>query len=111
MFEPEVINRFRVPPGKEIRLKDYDPGWAKTKEMKELSKDAVKERFKAILEKDLKELAHAAPAVQKAADMLLTEFLPNSPSNLPQGSGVVKKMANREIIQVGLPDGYRLRYL
>src|SRR2546421_11303336 len=59
MFELEVINRFRVPPGKEIRLKDYDPGWAKTREMKELSKDTVKERFKAILEKDLKELAEA----------------------------------------------------
>jgi len=25
MFEPEVIDQFRVPPGKQIRLKDYAP--------------------------------------------------------------------------------------
>jgi hypothetical protein len=42
-----------------IRLKDYDPAWAKSKEMKELGKDAIKERFKTILEKDLVELEKA----------------------------------------------------
>jgi PPK2 family polyphosphate:nucleotide phosphotransferase len=48
-----------VSPNKKIRLKDYDPGWAQTKEMKELGKDQIKERFKAILQKDLRELAKA----------------------------------------------------
>jgi PPK2 family polyphosphate:nucleotide phosphotransferase len=59
MFEPEVIDLFRVPPNKKIRLKDYDPGWAQTKEMKELGKNQVKERYKTVLENDLKELAKA----------------------------------------------------
>jgi PPK2 family polyphosphate:nucleotide phosphotransferase len=59
MFEPEVIDLFRVPPNKKIRLKDYDPGWAQTKEMKELGKNQIKERYKTILENDLKELAKA----------------------------------------------------
>src|SRR5438132_13998986 len=58
MIDREIIDRIRVPPGKEIRLKDYDTGWA-TKEMKELGKDTVKERAKAILEKNLQELAIA----------------------------------------------------
>src|SRR5713101_2611069 len=58
MIDREIIDRLLVPPGKEIRLKDYDTGWA-TKEMKELGKDAVKERAKAILEKNLQDLAIA----------------------------------------------------
>jgi hypothetical protein len=32
MIRKEIIDLFRVPPGKKIRLKDYDPGWAWTKE-------------------------------------------------------------------------------
>jgi hypothetical protein len=31
MIQPEIIDRLRVPPGKKIRLKDYDTGWAQTK--------------------------------------------------------------------------------
>jgi PPK2 family polyphosphate:nucleotide phosphotransferase len=55
----ELIERFRVPPGKKLRLKDHDPGWAQTKELKELGKDVVKERAQEILARNLGELAEA----------------------------------------------------
>jgi hypothetical protein len=56
MIRQDIIELFRVPPGKKIRLRDYNPGWAQTKEMKELGKDDVKARAKAILEKNLEDL-------------------------------------------------------
>src|SRR2546430_12502354 len=59
MIRQDIIELFRVPPGKKIRLRDYNPGWAQTKEMKELGKDDVKARAKAILEKNLEDLAEA----------------------------------------------------
>ena len=67
MLAKEIIEALRVPPGKRIRLKDYDTGWAQTKELKELGKEAVKERAKYILEKNLEELA-AAQDLLYAAD-------------------------------------------
>src|SRR5262245_38128735 len=59
MIQKEIIDLFRVPPGKDVRLKDLDTGWAQTKELKDLGKDAVKERTKEILEKNLADLAEA----------------------------------------------------
>jgi len=59
MFDREVVDALRVPPGKRIRLKDYDTGWAQNKELKALGKEMVKERAKAILEANLEELASA----------------------------------------------------
>ncbi|MCI0378302.1 MAG: polyphosphate kinase 2 family protein [Gemmataceae bacterium] len=59
MPERPFIKLFRVPAGKKISLKDYDPGWRQSKELEELGKDEVKSRAKAILEKDLAELAKA----------------------------------------------------
>jgi PPK2 family polyphosphate:nucleotide phosphotransferase len=59
MIRKDIIELFRVPPGKKIRLRDYDTGWAQTKEMKELGKDDIKERARIILEKNLEELAEA----------------------------------------------------
>jgi PPK2 family polyphosphate:nucleotide phosphotransferase len=59
MLESELIKLFRVPPGKKVRLKDFDPGWAGTKEMRELGKDAVKRRAKEYLKQNLEELAEA----------------------------------------------------
>jgi PPK2 family polyphosphate:nucleotide phosphotransferase len=59
MIRKDIIELFRVPPGKKIRLRDYNPGWAQTKEMKELGKDDIKERAKAILQKNLEDLAEA----------------------------------------------------
>jgi PPK2 family polyphosphate:nucleotide phosphotransferase len=55
----EVIDKLRVPPGKKIRLKDYDPGWAQTKELKELGKDVVKARAQEILQENLADLTEA----------------------------------------------------
>jgi PPK2 family polyphosphate:nucleotide phosphotransferase len=50
---------FRVPPEKKVRLKDYDPGWMGTKEMRRLGKDVLKEKAKAFLEQNLEQLANA----------------------------------------------------
>jgi PPK2 family polyphosphate:nucleotide phosphotransferase len=59
MIRKDIIELFRVPPGKKIRLRDYDTGWAQTKEMKELGKDDIKERARIILENHLEDLAEA----------------------------------------------------
>jgi PPK2 family polyphosphate:nucleotide phosphotransferase len=60
MIPQNLIERLlRVPPGKKIRLKDYDSGWAQTKELKELGKDAVKARAQEILAQNLTDLAEA----------------------------------------------------
>jgi PPK2 family polyphosphate:nucleotide phosphotransferase len=59
MIRKEIIKLFRVPPGTRIRLRDYDTGWAQTKELKELGKEVVKDRARAILEQNLEDLAEA----------------------------------------------------
>jgi PPK2 family polyphosphate:nucleotide phosphotransferase len=55
----DLLHLFRVPPGKNVRLKSYDPGWEQTRELKELGKEVVKERAKHLLETNLAELAEA----------------------------------------------------
>jgi PPK2 family polyphosphate:nucleotide phosphotransferase len=59
MIRKEVIEHFRVPLGKKVRFRDHDSGWAQTKELQELGKDAVKQRAKEILEENLADLAEA----------------------------------------------------
>src|SRR6516162_146256 len=59
MIPPELIDLIKLKPGKKVRLKDYDTGWAQTKELKELGKDVIKEQAKEILDKNLKDLAEA----------------------------------------------------
>jgi PPK2 family polyphosphate:nucleotide phosphotransferase len=59
LIRKDLIESFRVPPGKRIKLKDYDPGWMHTKELKNLGKEAVKERAQQILQENLVELAEA----------------------------------------------------
>ena len=59
MIRKDIIDRFRVPAGTTIRLKDYDPGWAQTDEMEELGKEALKERARAILDQNREDLAQA----------------------------------------------------
>jgi hypothetical protein len=59
MIRKDIIELFRVPPGEKILLRDYNPGWAQTKEMKELGKDDMKERARIILEKNLEDIAEA----------------------------------------------------
>jgi len=59
MIRQALMERFRVAPGKKVRLADHDPGWAQTKELKELGKDVVKERAQEILAQNLEDLAEA----------------------------------------------------
>ena len=59
MIQKEIIDVFRVPPGKSVRLKDHHSGWAQTEELKELGKDATKERSQEILNQNLADLAQA----------------------------------------------------
>jgi PPK2 family polyphosphate:nucleotide phosphotransferase len=59
MISPDIIDLFRLKPGKKVRLKDHDTGWAQTKELKELGKDVVKEQTREILDKNLEDLAEA----------------------------------------------------
>ncbi len=59
MIPPHVLDRFRVAPGEKFRLKDHDPGWEPAEQVRELGKDAVKERAQQSLEESLSELAEA----------------------------------------------------
>jgi PPK2 family polyphosphate:nucleotide phosphotransferase len=59
MIRPDIIDLFRVKPGKRLRLKDHDTGWAQTEELKELGKDVIKERAAEILEQSRTNLAAA----------------------------------------------------
>src|SRR5262245_24201855 len=59
MINQEILDLLRVQPGKKFRLKDHDPGWAQSPELEEAGKGAVKERARAILEKNLAELTEA----------------------------------------------------
>ena len=52
----ELIDQFRVSPGKSVRLKDFDPGWEGDPNV---SKEVRKEQAKKLLSEDLSALAHA----------------------------------------------------
>ena len=67
MIRPELLDRLRVKPGKKFRLKDHDPGWDQTEELKVLGKEAVKERARELMAENLKDLA-AAQDVLYAGD-------------------------------------------
>jgi hypothetical protein len=60
---------------------------------------------------DLRALETAPPAVQHALRDLRERFLPTHPTSAARlERGRLKKLANRDIWQIDLPDGYRLRY-
>jgi PPK2 family polyphosphate:nucleotide phosphotransferase len=59
VIREDIIKLFRVPAGKAVRLKDYNPGWTQTEEMEELGKDALKERARQTLDQNLADLAQA----------------------------------------------------
>jgi len=59
MIRQDILDLFRVPPGKKVRLKEYHTGWDQTDELAELGKDAVKERAERVLASNLEELAAA----------------------------------------------------
>lgn len=59
MIDPKLIELLRVAPGKKLKLKDHDPGWSQTEELKDVGKDTVKARAKEILDLSLAELTTA----------------------------------------------------
>jgi hypothetical protein len=59
MVRKDIIGLFRVPPGKKIRPRDYDTGWAQPKELGEMGKDVIKGCTRVILEKNLEAIAEA----------------------------------------------------
>lgn len=59
MIGDDILDLFRVPAGKKVRLKDYHTGWDQTGELQELGKAAVKERAEEVLSRNLEELAAA----------------------------------------------------
>jgi PPK2 family polyphosphate:nucleotide phosphotransferase len=59
MLRKKLLNALRVPPGKKVRLKDYDPGWAVIPELVEFGKEAVTDRARELLAENLEELAQA----------------------------------------------------
>jgi PPK2 family polyphosphate:nucleotide phosphotransferase len=59
MIRKDIIDLFRVPPGKKVRLKDHNPGWKQTEEIEDLGKDELKARAKEVLAQDLLDLAEA----------------------------------------------------
>jgi len=60
MIRPDIIERFLVPPGiKKLRLDDYEPGWAQTKEFKEFGKEALKARAEEVLQQNIADLTAA----------------------------------------------------
>lgn len=59
MLENDVLDLFRIPPKKSVKLKKFDPGWAGTAEMRELSKEDLKERASEILDRNRTALEEA----------------------------------------------------
>ena len=55
----DATRLFQVKPGRRIKLKRYDPGWAADDEFKELRKDEIKGRAVDFLKKNREELAAA----------------------------------------------------
>jgi PPK2 family polyphosphate:nucleotide phosphotransferase len=59
VISSDIIDRFRVRPGKKVRLKDYHTGWKQTDDLADAGKAAVKERAKEVLADSLADLAEA----------------------------------------------------
>jgi PPK2 family polyphosphate:nucleotide phosphotransferase len=55
----DIHDALLIEPGKKVKLKDYDPGWAITKDLKQLGKDAAKEQAQQYLSQNLEELSKA----------------------------------------------------
>lgn len=59
MINKELIDKFRVRPGKSVDLSKYETAWSGPPELARLGKDAVKETAKEILKENLAELTRA----------------------------------------------------
>jgi PPK2 family polyphosphate:nucleotide phosphotransferase len=57
MIREKIIRKLRVVPGKGIKLKNFETGWAQNEELKGYDKDTVKERATEILEANRRTLA------------------------------------------------------
>jgi PPK2 family polyphosphate:nucleotide phosphotransferase len=55
----EIVERMLVPPGKSVKLKDFDPDWLLTKEMESLGKERAKEQSESLLEQSRRGLIEA----------------------------------------------------
>ena len=55
----EIRDALLVNPGAKVRLKNYDSGWAVTKELKQLGKDVARQQAQDFLTQNLEELAKA----------------------------------------------------
>jgi PPK2 family polyphosphate:nucleotide phosphotransferase len=59
VIRKDIIDLFRVAPGKKCKLKDHNPGWKQTEEFKDFGKDALKARAQEVLDQNLIDLAEA----------------------------------------------------
>ena len=55
----DVERMFRVKPGRRLRLKSHDPGWSGDRELRQLKADELKQQAKAIIGRNLEQLAEA----------------------------------------------------
>ena len=59
MLDSDIIDLFRVPVGKKFKLKDHDPAWAGTDDMRELGMEELKEHAQTVLSENRRQL-HAS---------------------------------------------------
>jgi PPK2 family polyphosphate:nucleotide phosphotransferase len=59
MLKKGMLERFRVKPGAQIRLKDVPTDWVGSKELRKLGEDIIKQKARAVLERSRAELAEA----------------------------------------------------
>lgn len=59
MLGKDILDRFRIVPGKKARLKDHDPAWMGSDRLRELGKEKLKERAGTLLYRSLAELTEA----------------------------------------------------
>jgi len=59
MAHDEISDLFRVKPHSKVRLRDFDPGWTGTKEMRKLAPGTVKREAQEFIQKNLQRFAAA----------------------------------------------------
>ncbi|MFN0165301.1 MAG: polyphosphate kinase 2 family protein [Bryobacteraceae bacterium] len=59
MAKDKLTERFRVKPGARLRLKDHDPAWAGTKDMRKLGEPELREKANQLLARNLDRLSKA----------------------------------------------------
>jgi len=59
MLSTALIDQFRVTPGKKAKLKDRDPGWAQSEELKAFGKTFVRQKAEEMLIESQEKLAEA----------------------------------------------------